>query len=206
MPIHLYFMPATTQTEGGKSFRAPKYMSSDHRWSAIYYGMINVCLDAIDTNLVDHQTLFDTSDVLSVDPRTGDYIDLDGNATAGEITALKNYLDTAGNFCPMDWATTADTRRSIIRGVCGMFLFIQRVTALSNFVPPTQWGITMSTQWVSLATNRRDAMRQAAKDLGFVAADPANTTTMRQILRYFGSHWTAPISFKLFRPEAEIVV
>ena len=83
----------------------------------------------------------------------------------------------------------------MLRGVCGIFLFVQRLTAEAES-PPSQWGITLATTWAELTDEQRAWMRQAALTLGFDRTDPADGTTMRQILRFMGNKWgSRPVLF-----------
>lgn len=194
MTVHLYFVPVV-MPDGE---RVPKYVAGSAplvacNWGMMDYGLIDLAFLAADVTLAQHQTLFDQADVLSIDPRNGTSRNLDGLATAGEVAALKSYLDTAGNFVPMAWATTADTRRAILRGVCGMFLFMQRLHGLSNSSPLT-WGVTLATTWGQLTQQQRDWILQAAADIGYTGQTPANGTTLRTILKTVGDGWgTKPI-------------
>lgn len=195
MTTHYYFVPIERVDNEGIPSRGPKYIKWRHDstsipcpWSMIDYGLIDVAFIAADTDLSQHQQLFDQVDVLSVDPRNGNQRNLDANATQAEIDALAAYLDTSGNFVPMGWATTSDTRRSILRGICGIFLYMQRLTGEAGS-SPLDWGITLATTWGELTQQQRDWMMIAAVTLGFSVTEPASTVTMRQILRFFGNEW-----------------
>lgn len=195
MTLHYYFLPVLRVTNNDRIHRGPKYLKWTHnqdgeqvKWSMIDCGLFSTAFVACDSNITQHQTLFDYPDVLSIDPRNGNQRNLNANATDAEINALVNYLDTPGNFIPLGWATTADTRREILRGICGIFLFIQRATAVSR-LSPDQWGVTMNTTWVELTDQQRQWIRDAASSLGFGASDPPDEMTIRHILRYMGNHW-----------------
>jgi hypothetical protein len=195
MPGHYYFFPVQRVVASGKLWRGPKYLKwkenqagIDVPWRMMDYGHIDLAFVAADVSLVQHQTLFDFPDILSIDPRSGVPRDLDALATQGEIDALVAYLDTAGNFVPMGWATTADTRRAILRGVCGIFLFVQRATGVAG-TPPTEWGVTLATTWGELSEQQKQWMRWSATSLGFTFDDPAENISMRQILKFMGDAW-----------------
>lgn len=196
MTVHFYFMPVINLGEGPEGGRGPKYLRFGSNtsevscpWGMIDYGHIDVALLAADTTLAQHQYIFDKTDVLSIDPRTGVPRDLDQLATQAEVNALTTYLDNAGNFCPMDWADTSDTRRAILRGVCGMFLFIQNVTGILAGGTPKDWGITLDTTWTDLSSQQQSVLLQAATNLGYQVQVPAPTTRMRAILRYMAQQW-----------------
>lgn len=177
-------------TPGPSGGRGPKYMKwgantgVDCAWNMIDDGNINVGMVAADTTLADHQFLFDQTDVLSVDPRTGTQRNLDANATQTEIDALLNYLEGGDYFCPLGWATTSMTRREILRGICSQFLFIQRMTGIMEGGTPLDWGITMNTTWAQLTQQQRDIITEAAVSRGFEVDGVQDSTTMRAILRY----------------------
>ena len=203
MTQHYYFMPMERIDLGeGGTIRGPKYFKwrgnptgIDCPWSMIDYGMIDLAFVSADTTIADHQQIFDAADTLSVDPRNGNQRNLNATAAQGEIDALTAYLDTAAHFVPMGWATVTDTRRAILRGVCGIFMFVQRVTTEAGS-PPTEWGITLATTWAELTDQQRAWMRQAALTLGFPTNDPPAGTTMRQVLRFMGNNWgSRPIYF-----------
>lgn len=186
---HLYFIPVQRVIENGEVFRGPKYLKWSRnpggiavKWSMIDYGLIDVALVAADVTLAQHQQAYDRSDVLSIDPRNGTQRNLDANITEPERAALVAYLDTANNFVPMQWASTTDTRRQVIRGICGIFLFVQRVTVLSSMAIG-DWGITLGTTWSELTDQQRGWIRDAARSLQFDADDPGPSVTVRQIIR-----------------------
>ena len=203
MTVHLYFLPVQRVFDP-KPARGPKYLKwlgntdgVDCEWRMLDYGHIGVALVAADTTLALHQAAFDQPDVLSIDPRNGNQRDLDANATTAEVNALTSYLDTAGNFVPMNWATTSDTRRQILRGICGIFLFVQRLTAVSSGASPKDWGISLSTEISELSTEQRQWMLEAIADLRLSDKLPPESWSIRRVLRFLGNNWTDPIDLGL---------
>lgn len=191
MAVHFYFVPVIfNATPGPSGGRGPKYINWGANqgivcsWNMIDEGHINVCFLAADVNLADHQLLFDQADVLSIDQRNGSSRDLDANATQAEIDALTGYLDNGTYFCPLGWANTSMTRREILRGIVSQFLFIQRITGITEGGTPLDWGITLATTWAELTQDQRNILTEAATSRGYEVDAVNNSTTMRQILRY----------------------
>lgn len=188
MTVHYYFIPLITV--GTPPMRSPKYSKSPTNpagfspYRSLPYGNIDVALVTADIDLTTHQALCDAADVLSVDPRNGIKRDLDGLAVQGEIDALSAYLESAGNFVPMHWANTTQTRRYILRQVAYLFLFMQRLTQFAGSAPTT-WGITFTTTWAQLTAEQQEWINATLASFNYTGDPVPGGATMRQILRGF---------------------
>jgi hypothetical protein len=82
----------------------------------------------------------------------------------------------------------------VLRSVCGIFLFLQRVTAITK--QPINWtAVSLNTQWQNIPAAWQAAMLQAAGEMGFSTAGLQATTPLRNILKNMADQWVKPISF-----------
>lgn len=197
MTIHVYFDPIIRVEMPDGVHRIPKYFFGGIEGvdgihgprSMMAHGFIDLGVVVANISLADHEFLFDQPDVLSVDPRSGQPRDLDEFATQAEINALVNYLDNANAFVPMGWASTADTRRAILRGVCIMFQFSSSLSMVAGFLPANQLGFTLNTQWGDLTPQQQGWFHDAAGRIGLPSQEVSDQTTVRQILRFIADSW-----------------
>jgi hypothetical protein len=117
--------------------------------------------------------------------------DLDSSPTSGQVTAIQNFLEN--NNIPAGWVSTAMSWRTIVRGVLGIFLFVQRYQGDGGPAVFTG-GVTLNSTFSSLPQPVRAAMQQAAIEQGFDTSSLSGASTLRQILRTMGLQWgTTPI-------------
>lgn len=124
--LRLYILPI----ERNGNARGPKYFPwkydpdpipalADTRPATMDFGGIDMCLVAVDVTTAQNNALAVQTDVIAV-PQNLD------NQVNGNLTAVADALETLR--IPSGWVQTTDTYRSILRTICGMFLYMQRVS------------------------------------------------------------------------------
>jgi len=156
------------------------------QWSCKDYGSINsVMVCAVNAEQTDLDWLAAQDGVYAWP------VNLDVNLPQAERDAVTAYLEA--QFVPANWILPSDTRREALRTITGMYLYMQRLTALAG--NPLDWGITLNTQYRNLTTEQQDALEEAAVSLGY-AWDVAPTDTIRAILKAMADAWgEQPIYF-----------
>ena len=112
--------------------------------------------------------------------------DLDQNLTAGQVTAVRNYLE-ARNI-PAHWINTSRTVREVLRGVAGIFQFAQLYFGLHNLTL-FRGGATLETQLNQLPIVERNRLTEAAAAANLSTSGITLSSTLRQVLNTFGSQW-----------------
>jgi hypothetical protein len=188
--IQFYFIPVL---EVGNS-RGPDYLFGSVnptglqvQWSCKDYGSLSSALIcAVNAEQVDHDFLAAQAGVYQWPAN------LDENLPQAERSAVTSYLEA--QFVPANWISPSDTRRTALRTVTGMYLFMQRLTALSGESPLT-WGITLNTQYRNLSSQQQTWLQDAATTLGYPWNVAANDT-IRIILKEMADEWgVQPIHF-----------
>jgi hypothetical protein len=193
--IRFYVLPMEPIPPSG--FRHPKYFAYDPlgvtgitaNYSLKDYGLVDFCVIVTDISAADHTTLSSNADVLAPP------VNIDTTMTQGAVNSAKTFLE--GFNIPADWVNAGVTYRSVIRTVTGIFLFMQRVTAILghgiNFA-----NVSLSAQWQNFPADIQAALLQAATEFGYSTAQLTGTTTLRAILKFMADAWGAtPILFGL---------
>lgn len=198
-----YLMPALELTldDDGRSYRGPMYLAWRYNpptggqegvlsasWSAKDYGTVNVMLVVAEVTPEQHAILAERPDVYPF-PQ-----DLDQNVPQAALSALVGFLEAA--YIPANWISGSDTWRTVLRIVTAMFLFMQRLSAVSAGTNPLQWGVTMNTQWRSIPTTYQAWIVEAFSSQGYDPSWIRSNTTIRQILKTAADRWgERPIFF-----------
>jgi len=173
----------------GPSYLAWRYNPGglDVPWSCKDYGSINnIMICAVDADQTDLDWLAAQPGVLAVPTA------LDENLPQAERSAMTAYLEA--QFVPATWILPSHTRREVLRRITGTYLYMQRLTAIINS-DPTEWGVTLNTQFQNLTTEQQAAMEEAAVTLGYTW-DVAGTDLLRAVLGEMANAWGArPIYF-----------
>jgi hypothetical protein len=159
----------------------------DCPWSMKDYGMINYAVLAADIADADHTALVAHTDVLAIP------INLDSTMTAGAVNTAKAFLENWN--IPAGWINTGVTYRSVLRTITSMFLFMQRVTAILGHTVDVG-TISLSTQVRNIPVDIRNALAQAASEMGYNYSAVTGTTTLRTVLKAMADAWgSQPIYF-----------
>ena len=110
---------------------------------------------------------------------------LDTPINAGQATAAKAIFEAA--FIPGLFINAGDTRREVIRGVVGMFLFSQRMTGRFG----TGWrkraqdlGITFASTWTTFPQALKDEFIDVRDSFGWEGnLGITGTSTLRDIMK-----------------------
>jgi hypothetical protein len=179
-------------------YRGPEYFlwrydadplnSVDCRWSLKDYGsQINTGVLAADIEIDDHAYVSSQADVFSFPEN------IDVNPSPAELSALEDFMEIA--YIPADWLLPNMSWREVIRTITGMFLFMQRLTAITGD-SPLDWGITLNTSFGDIPTDKQDAIIEAYDSLGYDSSVLKDNWTLRIILKNTADQWgDAPIYF-----------
>lgn len=191
MHIQYYLVPV--QQIG--LYRGPSYLK--WRWnpggldvqkSCKDYGSINQMICAVNAEIVAHTWLAAQASVYQFP------IDIEVNPSPAELSELETALEAV--YIPADWLSPSETWRGALRTVTGMFLYMQRVTAITGDNPLTDWGVTLNTQFRNLDQDKQDALIQATNDLGYDSSVIRDNWTLRIILKNMADGWgDRPIYF-----------
>lgn len=176
--------------------RGPSYLKwrgnptgLDVPWSCKDYGTVNnVMICAVDA---------ETADLTWLSAQDGVYAwptALDENLPQQERSAITAYLEA--QFVPANWVSPSDTRRTALRTVTSMYIYMQRLTTIAG--NPLDWGITLNTQFRNLTPAHQVALETAASSLGYTWEVVPNDT-IRNILKTMADAWgDAEIHFGSF--------
>jgi hypothetical protein len=187
--LRVYFMPLSgAGTVDDK--RRPKYASTDLAgvpFVSMNYGAEPLCMVLAAVTSGQHSALAAEPDVITT-PATL------GNTIGGNLTAVQNALDAIN--IPSNWVQNTQTYAQVLRIVATIFLFAQR---LHRFTPTRLFdtGIALSTQFQDLPLGMRQALQNAATELGYDTSGLSGTNTVRQMLKALGDQFSAALPIHL---------
>jgi hypothetical protein len=192
MTIRFYLLPIIRPL----GTRVPKYFYSlrynpdgviHSNYSIKDYGSIDMCVLASDISDANHVTLSAFPDVYSFP------VNLDETMTTAQRTALNAYMEA--NAIPGDWIKTGDAFRATLRTITAMFLYMQRVLALLDYLSNPFAGLTLNTQYRNIPNPLHDALSQASAQLGY-AWNVSGTDQARRIFKIMADQFgSRPIYF-----------
>lgn len=160
----------------------------DVPWAIIPYGRIGRALLAADVTPAQHNVIAALADVVALP------LNVDTVITGPGATQAASALEGLG--IPGHWVSQVRTYRELARVVTGIFLYMQRLTHLTGANPLTLPGWSLDTVYNTLPQLWRNAMLQAAIDLGYSTSEVTAAATIRQILKYMADQLgDRPISF-----------
>lgn len=188
MSVIFYILPVMVVVVSGSTYRGPSYLAWRMnptglavQWSCKDYGSIDMMVCAVNAEAAQHATLAAQSNVYQFPEN------LDAVMTQAERSALSAYLES--HAVPGDWIAAQDTFRVALRTVTGMFLYMQRLTAMTGNVSPLDWGYTLNTQWKNISAAHQTAISEAATSLGYSVSFIGGNTQVRAILKNFADQW-----------------
>lgn len=195
MAVRFYILPVQRVTVDGRDYRGPMYLKWRMnpgglavQYSLKDYGSIDMATVAVEATATDHTTLAAQANVYQFPEN------IDVKMTAAQRAALSDYLEA--HAVPGDWIAAQDSHRTALRTVTGMFLYMQRLTALTGNVSPLDWGYELNTQWRNISAAHQAAIAEAAVSLGYSTAFIGANTQVRALLKNFADQWgAAPILF-----------
>lgn len=191
--IRFYLLPVQVVIDNGVH-RGPMYLKwswnpdgLDVRWSLKDYGMIDQGVVAVDAVQADHDSLAVQADVYQFPT------DLDLSMGAQERAVLTSFLE--GIAVPADWLSPQDTFRTALRTITGMYLSMQRLTAITR-IDPISAGLQLNDQFGTLPQLWQDAILQTYDDLDYDSSVVRDNWTLRIILKNTADQWgERPILF-----------
>lgn len=165
----------------------PEAIMAGVRWSCKDYGLVPQMICAAQVTQAQHDFLALQADVWAWPE------DIETTLTAQERNDLGVFLE--GADIPSDWLSPADTSRTALRTVTGLFLFSQRLNAITGSVL-LSGGVTLNTQFQNTPVEVQAAIQQAADGLGYDRTWLTGNMTMRIMLKRFADEWgEQPIRF-----------
>lgn len=178
MAIRFYILPIEIDANG---HRGAKYFISKHVPTGVsdtygleQYGFADGCLLMSDLTPEQHIELTSNADVLAVPAA------LDAPLTAGQVTAVTNFLEGMG--IPANWINTATTPREALRAVFHMFKFSQnlqgkigKLSVLKN---------NLDTNYNDLPVWAKTAILETAQAKELDTTKLSLNPTVRQILKF----------------------
>jgi len=190
MSILFYLIPVMVVIIGDTEYRGPSYLQwrmnpegLDVRWSMRDYGGMGettmfVCVEA---EAADHAWLAAQAGVFAFPA------DIDVTPSPAELSAFQAHLETI--LIPADWITPADTWRTAIRTVLGMFATAGKyavITGESLLDAP----VTLNTQLRNYPAYVADALEQIATNMGYPwQTEVKQNWTTRILLKWFADQW-----------------
>jgi len=183
MTIELFLVPMVgVGTEAdpirGKYTEAPEVISS----GTLRYSRIDHAVAMINATQV-------YLDIAAADPdvtRIATASNIDDVLTIAQANNIKAILE--GLFIPNQFVNGGDTRRQVIRGIIGMFLFSQRMEGRfgEGWKAKAQArGVTLDSTWQSFPQALKDEFIDVRDSFGWTTQGlgVTNTSTLRQILK-----------------------
>jgi hypothetical protein len=178
--IRFYIVRKVVAAVNGITATRAKYSVPDalgqgwdmHLMDAIDYGLEDVFVVACDLDQTNHQTLAGQADVLAIPSPITNLI------TAGALPTVQAKLE-AGNI-PAHYVTTAFTYQQVMATSLRIVTIMQRFRGL--FGQLFTGGVTLDTTIGALPTNARQALAQAAQELGADTSGITGATLIREAL------------------------
>jgi hypothetical protein len=182
MAVRTFIMPVIGDgLTIGTAFK-PKYASLLGSYSAMNFGIENsACIVVADVTTTVFNTMNSKADAVALP------INLDLPFSATTVTKAKPILEAMN--IPADWVATALTYRETIRILIGMFVFLQRVSGRTRDPLFRGTKVVLSVQINQLPAPVRQAMFDAARDLGLETIQLLPTDTIRMFLKTLGQQW-----------------
>ena len=121
---------------------------------------------------------------------------LDEILTAPQATTIKAVLESL--FIPQELANAGDTRREVIRGIIGVFMFSQRMEGLFGVGWKTKAqtrGVNLNSPWSDFPQVLKDEFIAVQNNFGWALDTLTNASTMREILVVISNEFAATEMF-----------
>lgn len=188
MTIRWYIMAARIDDINGMPARSPKYFKSRFNPTGLDvprgwmdYGLMPVFICWADVTLEQHQALIANNDCKHIVLHAN--IDNQVGAARDAVRAGLEQLDIPGG-----WVDETDTWRNVLRTVCGVFQYAQKVHGRFNqkIIPD---GMTLSTTWSEIPQQGRDFLLKRAAEYGIDTSGYTGAITLRDIYKAFSDAW-----------------
>ena len=196
MAIEIFLVPMVQirLNDRGMPHSGPKYVSGNpniNGFSAVWYSRLTECVVLVKATGAVLTAIRSNPDVVSVATAAN----IDNPINASKRDNIRAYLEA--REVPAQWVNTGDTRRQLIRGLIGIYLFGQRLeehTGLPIKDSFQQAGVTLNDEWQTLPQNVKNMLLSTAASNGWSNPGFDNTVTVREILKYFSDQYeSAPI-------------
>jgi hypothetical protein len=164
----------------------PKYFGdmTGISWSSMRFGGQPIRLVGSDLSVFDQTFVTSHTDVLALPA------DLNEIVLPPIASSLQTKLEDMN--IPAHWVSAGMTYRQVLRKICHIFQFMQRLKGLGlgRLLGDT---INLDTKFVGLPAMSKSKLRDAADDLKWDKAGITNTATLRQILKSMADQWEGPV-------------
>ncbi len=157
--------------------------------STQYYGEEGTVIVGADLSISDDSLVIGQPDVTALP------FDLAATLTAGQVSAVKNKLESLN--IPHQWVDTSDTWLDIVRIVLGISSFLSRYRGIYSHLFGTPipkvfgGGITLGSTFGTLSSNIQTALIETALSFNISTAGLTANTTMRVILKALADNFSS---------------
>lgn len=193
MAIEIFLIPMVqfgTNFLGQPHF-GPKYVEDNAnvtKFGVLRYSRITEAIVLVQAPAAELTSIRNNIDVASAATTAN----IDNTITTGQRNDMRSYLEA--REVPAQWVNTGDTRREIIRGLAGIYMFAQRVegrTGLGLKESFQSASITLDDTWLSLPQGTKTMLLETVADHGWANPGFTNTITVREILKFFSDQFEA---------------
>ncbi len=185
MAVELFIVPMVVPaTPSFADPIRPKYVKDPavNRWGSIRYSTADDAIVLIDATQVYLDSVAGESDAF----RIATEANIDNTLNAAQVTAARTFFEVRD--VPGEFVNIGDTRREVIRGVVGMFLFSQRLEGAFGVgfrEKFTSRGMTLDSTWQDFPQVLKDEFLLIRDDHGWTNTElgVTNASTLRQILK-----------------------
>lgn len=182
MTLRLYFVPDVVDTSDGVERHHAKYFRDRFQvgipsLERKHFGFSGVFLVVADVSAAQHTELVGYADVVSVPADLDSTID-----TAGERDAVTAALEDL-QIPVTNWVQIGQSYRYVLRVILHLFLFAKRFYANTGGLVLVGGGLTLNMLVSDIPTETKQALTQAANELGYDFSNVQNSDTYRQALK-----------------------
>ncbi len=201
MAVELFLIPMVQfgLNRFGQPHYDPKYVGQNTNvvgYGVIRYSRVSEALVLVQAPSAELTSIRGNTEVMSI----ATVSNIDNQINVSQRNGIRAYLEA--REVPAQWVNTGDTRRELIRGLAGIYLFAQRVEARTGTGLKEsfrQAGITLEDTWLSLPQGAKNILLETAESFGWETPGFTNTVTVREILKFFSSQFESePITMAGF--------
>lgn len=183
MPKNLFIVPMIPGDGTWADPRRPKYVddAAVTRWGSVRYSHVDDAIVLIDAPNAYLNQVAGEADVV----RIATAANIDNTLNASQAANIRDFLSTRD--IPVQFVNAGDTRRQVIRGIVGMFLFSQRMEGRFGEGFRQKFrnrGMTLDSVWTDFPQALKDEFIDVRDSWGWTNTElgVTNTSTLREIM------------------------